>query len=175
MSQRNSGFVRKPLESYDTPAWVAGVIAPHLRFRDVSLIWEPAPGKGQMVAALRELLFTVVTTEGDFFTLPEQLKADALVTNPPYGQGGGDVAAAFARTALNMDIRVIALLLRIDYDSAASRTDIFRDCAHYAGKVILLQRIKWFDGPSTPSDNHAWFIWDQTKKRGDPRIWYQRK
>lgn len=27
--------------------------------------------------------------------------------------------------------------------------------------IRLLKRIKWFDGPSGPSTNHAWFVWQR--------------
>lgn len=172
MSQRNSGYARKPDEAYDTPAWVADVIAPYLRDRGVQYVWEPAPGKGQLVGALRELGYTVLVSQGDFFTLQEKPKADALVTNPPFGRNG-NTASAFIRTALATGVQIVALVLRIDYDSGISRTDIFRDCPHFAGKIVLLKRVKWFEGPRNPSDNHAWFIWDKGKPKGEPRIWYQ--
>lgn len=172
MSQRNSGYARKPDEAYDTPAWVAGVIAPYLRGQGVKYIWEPAPGKGQLVGALRDHGFTVLISDGDFFTLTERPSADALVTNPPFGPNG-NTAAAFIRTALTTGVPIIALVLRIDFDSGASRTDLFRDCPHFAGKIVLLKRIKWFEGPRNPSDNHAWFIWDKAKRRREPQIWYQ--
>lgn len=172
MSQRNSGYARKPDEAYDTPAWVGGVIAPYLHEQRVQYVWEPAPGKGQLVGALRERGFTVLITNGDFFTLEEHPPAEALVTNPPFGPGG-HTAAAFLRTALTTSVRIVALVLRIDYDSAITRTDIFRDCPYFAGKIVLLRRVKWFEGPRNPSDNHAWFIWNKGKSEGKPRIWYQ--
>lgn len=172
MSQRNSGYARKPDEAYDTPAWVAGVISPYLRARGVQYVWEPAPGKGQLANAMTELGFSVFTTADDFFTLEQRPTADALVTNPPFGPRG-DTAASFIRTARSLPIPIIALVLRIDYDSAVSRKDIFRDCPHFAGKIVLLRRIKWFEGPRNPSDNHAWFLWDKGKPEGEPRIWYQ--
>lgn len=173
MSQRNSGYARKPDEAYDTPSWVAEVISPYLRARHVQYVWEPAPGKGQLVGALRNLGFTVFVTQDDFFTLMDKPPVEALVTNPPFG-ANGSTASAFVRTALTRGIRIIALVLRIDYDSGISRADIFRDCPHFAGKIVLLKRIKWFEGPRNPSDNHAWFIWDKSKPEDDPpRIWYQ--
>lgn len=172
MSQRNSGYARKPDEEYNTPAWVAGVVAPYLRRQGVQYIWEPAPGKGQLADALGDQGFRVFTTDGDFFTLTERPSVDALVTNPPFGTNG-NTASAFIRTALTTGVPIIALVLRIDFDSGASRTDIFRDCPHFAGKIVLLKRIKWFEGPRNPSDNHAWFIWDKGKAKREPRIWYQ--
>ena len=53
------------------------------------------------------------------------------------------------------------MLLRNDFDSAITRQHLFRNEPRFAFKLVLLNRIKWFDGPSSPSDNHAWFCWLQ--------------
>jgi hypothetical protein len=55
----------------------------------------------------------------------------------------------------------VAMLLRNDFDSAITRQHLFRHEPRFAFKLILLNRIKWFDGPSSPSDNHAWFVFFQ--------------
>jgi hypothetical protein len=53
------------------------------------------------------------------------------------------------------------MLLRIDYDSAATRMHLFRDHPWFAKKIILTKRIVWFARPgAAPSFNHCWFIWD---------------
>lgn len=164
MSQRASGYDRRPDEDYPTPSWVAGALAPFLRRMRVRSIWEPAPGAGNLAFALKDLEFEVVATSSNFFTyqgmpLP---KLDAIVTNPPYGPPkGGDQAATFIRTAIQKPTRITAMLLRADYDSAKGRVDLFRDCSFFAGKIALLDRIKWFPGDSSPSDNHSWFVWDK--------------
>jgi hypothetical protein len=94
---------------------------------------------------------------------------------PPYGADrGGRLAEAFIRHALTFDVRLVAGLLRVDFDSAKTRADLFRDNKIFAGKIVLVDRIKWFKGPSQPSDNHAWFLWDR-KHRGWPSIAYAGK
>jgi hypothetical protein len=164
MSQRASGYARRANEDYPTPPWVTAVIARHLLPRAVH-IWEPAAGHGALAQALTDdWRFRVSATGDDFFghsSLPDPC-VDAIVTNPPYGADGRNlIACAFIRHALKFDVRTVAMLLRIDFDSAKTRVDIFRDCPTFAGKIVLLDRVKWFDGPSAPSDNHAWFIWDR--------------
>jgi hypothetical protein len=62
-------------------------------------------------------------------------------------------------------------LLRNDFDSAISRQHLFRHNPIFSGKVILLNRIRWFTGPSSPSDNHAWFTFDRAHV-GPPTIRY---
>ena len=85
-----------------------------------------------------------------------------LITNPPYGdRRRGELAVAFIEHALKLKIPRIAMLLRNDFDSAITRQHLFRNEPRFAFKLVLLNRIKWFDGPSSPSDNHSWFVWSQ--------------
>src|SRR6516165_8720815 len=51
MSQRESGYQRKLLDQYETPAWVARALIPHLP-KFTGKIWEPACGGGKMAATL---------------------------------------------------------------------------------------------------------------------------
>jgi hypothetical protein len=46
MSQRESGYRRKPLDQYETPAWVTRALIPHLP-ESIGKIWEPACGSGK--------------------------------------------------------------------------------------------------------------------------------
>jgi hypothetical protein len=62
--------------------------------------------------------------------------------------------------------------LRVDFDSGRTRADLFRDNPSFVGKLVLLDRIKWFEGASGPSDNHAWFIWDRRRQGARPLIAY---
>jgi len=177
MSQRSSGYARQPNEAYNTPAWIAEIMFFHLRKKALT-IWEPAAGDTGLAQALERYGFRVVATKDDFFSYTSMPSddIDAIVTNPPYGiDRKGKLASDFIRHALSFDmVRVIAMLLPIDYDSAKSRTDMFRDCRRWAEKIVLLDRIKWFDGPSSPSVNHAIYLWDR-KHRGPPRISYGRR
>jgi hypothetical protein len=76
--------------------------------------------------------------------------------NPPYGSNGrSQLAADFISHALKLEARRVIMLLGVDFDSAKTRTDLFRDCPQLSRKIVLIDRIKWFDGPSSPSDNHA--------------------
>jgi len=174
MSQRSSGYSRKYDEEYPTPPWPVAVIGNYLRSFRVESVWEPAAGHPAMALALRELGFQVRATSKDFFcwnTSPST-KITAVVTNPPYGEDRrGKVAADFIRHALSLPIQHVCMLLRVDFDSAKGRVDLFRDCPAFAGKIVLLDRIKWFDGPSSPSDNHAWFLW-YAQNLGAPHVYY---
>jgi hypothetical protein len=172
MSQRASGYARRANEDYPTPAWVVGAIAVYLLKRGLR-IWEPTAGNGALAKALIEEGFQVVATTDDFFL---RIRAphphiEAIVTNPPYGADRRQTCD-FIRHALSFSaVRKVAMLLRVDFDSAKTRADLFRDNPTFAGKIVLLDRIKRFEGPSQPSDNHAWFVWDR-QHRGHPWIAY---
>lgn len=169
MSRVTRDYPRQADEEYNTPPWVGFVLAHWLRHRALH-IWEPAPGRGQLGRALVAHGFSVVETSDDFLkrTAPPRDRIDAIVTNPPYGKRG-ELAEQFIRHAvLGLRAPIAAFLLRVDYDSAKTRRDMFGDCPFFAGKIVLLDRIVWFEreGGKSPSENHAWFIWD----RGPPHF-----
>ena len=135
-------------------------------------VWEPAGGvNSSLAAALVAENFAVIGTDDDFLQRTQPpTQIDCAATNPPYGDRG-ELACAFIRHALKLNIRIVAMLLRADFDSAKTRVDIFRDCQRFSGRVVLIDRIKWFAGPKGPSDNHSWFLWDR-EHHGEPRIAY---
>lgn len=173
MSQRHSNYARRPDEEYNTPAWVAAVIALWLADQSVREVWEPAPGSGHFAGALRDCGCHVLETRENF--LDSQFwwpSCEALVTNPPYGRRG-ELGEAFAYHALKIGAPIVALLLRVDFDSAKTRRRLFGECPFFAGKIVLLDRIDWFarPGKAGSSTNHAWFIWSRVH-RGRPWISY---
>ena len=205
MAQRNSDYERQPRDLYETPAWVTRVLAQHLLREPMldnwprRLIWEPAAGTGKRADGLRASGFSVCTSDihddgdldvvGDFLELAPSREMRGIVTNPPY-----KLAEEFVRRALDLTKPVggfVAMLLKIDFDSGKTRADMFRDCPAWGCKLVLLDRIVWFDAPSlpagspdgarkrpansSPSENHAWFIWDWSRDRNAaPTIRYAR-
>jgi hypothetical protein len=91
----------------------------------------------------------------------------------PLGRAVSPALEAAAAHALHFDdIRIVAMLLRTDFDHAASRGHLFADCAMFAKKVVLTKRIRWFeDSNGSPSFNHCWMIWDR-QHRGPPTLAY---
>jgi hypothetical protein len=176
MSQRMSGYARAAGEVYETPPWVARIIAGYLHEHLVRELWDPANGPGSKIAtALRQEGFVVHATNDDFLQrLTAPLGVLGIVTNPPYGTGGR-LASQFIAHALEL-APVVAMLLRVDFDSSKTRVKLFRDNRHFVHKIVLLDRITWFEreGAAGPSDNHAWFIWNR-RFSGLPTIIYDRK
>lgn len=181
MSQRSSGFKRVPADLYQTPAWVIDALEEHICLDGT--VWEPACGEGKMVRAIEAYGAEVIATDKNNHGFAGMLKAfdflgryltknefgfDAIITNPPYGPQG-KTAEAFIKRGLELlefgDL--LALLLPVDFDSAKTRAKYFADCPDFAAKIVLRRRIKWFEQPageksSTPSANHAWFLWERT-------------
>jgi hypothetical protein len=172
MSQRPSGYARKLNEDYPTPQWVLVALLSQLQV-PIRRAWDPCAGSGHLVAALKAQGVGVVGTTGDFLltTSPPPDVSD-LITNPPYGEARrGELAVCFIEHALNLMVPRIAMLLRNDFDSAFGRQHLFRRCPYFSGKIVLLNRIRWFEGPSAPSDNHSWFTWNRAQL-GPPTIRY---
>jgi hypothetical protein len=138
------------------------------------VVWEPAPGEGYLASALTVEGLEVIATHDDFFrrdAMPQGV--NTIATNPPFGKGGRQ-AVKFIRHAFKLEVERMILLLKVDFDSGKTRTDLFRDQLMFAGKIVLLDRIKWFEGPKQPSENHAIFVWDR-RHRGSPWIRYARR
>jgi hypothetical protein len=183
MSQRNSGYAKKPLGAYMTPEWCTQALMAFLPRLAEYPVWEPACGTGSMVSVLRKAGFSVVGTDidagVDFLragVAPTPAgKIGAIITNPPY-----DLATEFIEHALRLTERdqgVVAMLLRCDFDHAQSRTHLFRDNPAFYKKLVLLRRIVWFDPGAgnrtgkSPSYNHSWFLFDHMYS-GPPTISY---
>ena len=178
MSQRNSGYIRKEGDQYETPSWVTEALLGFISTRPGSIL-EPAAGSGQMVTVLKDqfrVLASDISEGGDFLKLERLPDASVrgIVTNPPYEQ-----AEEFCAHALKLTAPVkgfVAMLLRCDFDHAKRRAYLFADCPQFAKKIVLTRRIVWFveaDGKpkASPSFNHAWFLWDW-QHAGPPVIAY---
>ncbi len=175
MSQRNSEYERKDLDLYETPEWVTEVLIPHIPKR-IHHIWEPACGNGKMSNVLRKYIpiWASDIKYGDDFFDRRSTRGNAIVTNPPF-----KLSREFIEHALELMKPIdgfVAMLLKVDYDSAKTRRHLFADCEAFSKKVVLTKRIAWFveaDGKpkASPSENHAWYIWDW-RHEGPPTIVY---
>lgn len=84
------GVTSKPsnYDSCQTPGWA---VEPLFTYLDGKFIWEPACGRGNLVAAMRPFAYGITATDilngehQDFFTIDSRLFYwEVLVTNPPY-------------------------------------------------------------------------------------------
>jgi hypothetical protein len=176
MAQRISGYARQANETYETPAWCAQIVADGYLRGHCKHVWDPADGPSSRLAvALQAQGFTVTATADNFLAkrAPPDPSIEASVMNPPYGWNGR-LAHRFIAHALNLT-PIVAALLKIDFDSGKTRSPLFADCPHFVGKIVLLDRITWFEPAiASPSENHAWFLWHR-QHQGPPTIRYARR
>lgn len=166
-----SNFERLTNDLYETEAWATRALLRHLPLAGMK-VWEPAAGNHAMVDVLREAGADVTTSDiivygrrhdaiVDFLAQRFAYKNpphDAIVTNPPYGRGNRD-AAKFARLALERCPGWVALLLTAKFDFGKTRADLFEDSPRWALKIALIDRIQWFPGDTTGTEDHAWYVW----------------
>lgn len=173
-----SDYAPVPGNQFFTPGWVT-----HYLLDEIDVphrVWECASGAGHMTNVLRLRGHDVFSTDIDpqdidaethnFLEqyVPAETEGRAIVTNPPYSQG---LAERFVRQSLMLS-DFTAMLLPLEFDVAASRFDLVRD-AHFT-KLILPRRISWanLERRASPSQVHAWYIWDRNAEPGGPRIQY---
>lgn len=182
----DSGYERNRLDRYWTNPWMPYALVRELsavRFDIPGSIWEPAAGRGDLTKALIECNHTVYSSdidmnefqdaigpnhEGSFldeFQVPDGVRA--IVTNPPYNVPRG-IADKFIRHGLGFfdgDVQFMAMLLRSEFRCGKSRKDMFGDCPHYMGEMVLTTRPRWDygdpDAPevAAPRHNFSWFLW----------------
>lgn len=179
MTETASGYERQDLEKYFTPDWVTEALLSAVDLPGP--IWDPAAGAGDMVRPLAAvgraygsdispdaahlIAADFFATDGRFGTAPPPT---SIVTNPPFGNGGR-LAVAFIKRALDLtkpELGKVAMLLRVDFDSAAGRRPLFADHPAFAAKLILTRRIRWSNVQqyaAGPTQNHAWYVWDWAK------------
>ncbi len=172
-----SNFERRENDLYRTEAWATDALLRHFPVTGLD-VWEPAAGGHDMADVLKRHGASEVWTSDvaaydrdhdeifDFLQVDcGRLGFDAIITNPPYGKGNRD-AVKFAELALKRCAGVVALLLTAKFDSGKTRVHLFRDNPRFIAKIALLDRIQWFPGDSTGTEDHAWYVWTATHNAG---------
>lgn len=164
-----SAFERRPNDLYETEAWATEAFIHYFPVHGAEL-WEPAAGNHKMADVFRKHGASVFTSdiqtydrahdaEFDFLSAREDYEVfDQIVTNPPYGKGNR-LAVKFAEKALQRCTGTVGLLLTAKFDSGKTRRHLFADNQRFVAKIVLLDRIQWFEGDSTGTEDHAWYVW----------------
>lgn len=181
-----SNYARKENDLYQTEPWATEALLRHFPVAGLS-VWEPAAGNHLMSDVLWEHATRVATSdiaaydhEHDGlidFLAAEELPAwaygrDAIITNPPYGKGNRD-AVRFAELALERCSGLVALLLTAKFDCGKTRHHLFRDNPRFTAKINLVDRIQWFPGDTTGTEDHAWYVWTAQRPWPHPAIFYE--
>lgn len=166
-----SNFARQVNDLYQTEAWATRALLNHLPVAGMK-VWESAAGDHAIADVLRgggaEVITSDIATYNrrhdatiDFLERRFAYKNpvhDAIITNPPYGRGNHD-AVKFARLSLERCSGWIALLLTAKFDFGKTRADLFKSNPRFAFKIALVDRIQWFPGDTTGTEDHAWYVW----------------
>lgn len=183
-----SNYARKQNDLYQTEPWATEALLRHFPVSGLT-VWEPAAGNHLIADVLREHGASVLTSdiatydhEHDvwFDFLADKAddfgavgKHDAIITNPPYGKRNRD-AVRFCELALERCGGLVAMLLTAKFDFGKTRRHLFADNPRFMAKIALLDRIQWFPGEMSGTEDHAWYVWGQTGYAPARMIWEAR-
>jgi hypothetical protein len=150
-----------------------------------TVVWEPFAGNHMMADVIREAGYPVITSDfrnynrahtfiADFFQdhwVSSRLLAEgsAIISNPPYGKGNR-LAVDACRRALDLCDGVVAMLLTAKFDFGSTRSDLFVRNPRFAMKIVLVDRIQWFPGEFSGTEDHAWYVWGPVNRVEAPPI-----
>lgn len=183
-----SNYARRENDLYQTEPWATAALLRNIPIGPGYVVWEPAAGNHLIADVLRERGIKVRTSDIVTYDRPHDAifnflidrphnepSVNAIVTNPPYGKGNRD-AVQFARLALDRCAGWVALLLTAKFDFGKTRAFLFRDNPRFHAKIALVDRIQWFPGESSGTEDHAWYIWHPTVSihpSGNARLLYE--
>lgn len=136
-------------------------------------VWEPACGNGAITDVLRRYNITCIGSDLihrgsgiggiDFLTFPHELLQDrwSIVTNPPY-----NIATEFVSKALDTEAPFIAMLLKMSFWNASSRTKLWKRRPPKA-----IHPLTWrpdFTGQGSPFLNLQWCVWGDVPISNEP-------
>lgn len=183
----SSGYERNRLDRYWTHPWMTQTLVREMsaiHYKIPGVIWECAAGRGDMSRAFKECDFDVYSSDIDMsefdkkigpghecsfldeFQVPEGV--ESIITNPPYNEPWRGISNDFIRHGLSFfdqGVEFMAMLLRSEFRCGKSRNDMFGDCAHYMGELVLTTRPRWdYGDPNAPENaaprhNFSWFLW----------------
>lgn len=187
MTVVQSNFSRQANDLYRTERWATEALLRQFPVRGLT-VWEPAAGGHDMADVLREHGATVITTDvatydrqhdGVFNFFDDDMGAPsrcdfpgAIITNPPYGKGNRD-AVRFCELALERCDGFVAMLLTAKFDFGKTRRHLFSNHPRFCAKIALVDRIQWFPGDTSGTEDHAWYVWGPKGAVYAPRMLWE--
>jgi hypothetical protein len=163
-------LIEHPGDRYDTPPVAVEALLRCERLPE--LIWEPACGTGNIVEVLRAVGHKVIATDlnnrgcpdsrfcVDFLLLDPGIRAEAIITNPPYQLAEKFVEAALLRAPL------VIMLLRLAFFEGQRRSRILEDCGlariHvFRKRLPMMHREGWTGKRASSAIAFAWYVWER--------------
>jgi hypothetical protein len=173
MGKHGTGYKRVERDFYPTPLRATKALLEHV---DVcgKTVWEFCCGERHMAEPLRvagaEVFCSDIESKYadaifDYLSngTPPISKYDGSITNPAYGYRCKLINPFIEAGLRRMGNGFLILLLPVDCDSAQCRAHLFGSCSRFVGKIVLTERLVWFQDPfgkkAAPKENHAWYVW----------------
>ncbi len=161
MSSAKPAAERAANDFYPAPAWVTQLLLNRLSFRDDDVFLEPAAGAMDIYNLVplpeERKKFAELSSGINYLTTDKDLKADVIITNPPFS-----LFEAFIHTAIHRDLAptgTMAMLLRVNALGGNLRREFWR--IYRPTNMLVITPRPSFDGAGTDSCEYAWFIWDR--------------
>jgi hypothetical protein len=161
LSAQQNHLGRAEHDFYPTPAEVTRALVPEIADFPVT-IWDPACGDGAIaldararrIHGRRHRHCAAGYGEGGIDFLTESVRrADAIVTNPPFGK----LASRFVEHTLALEVPYIALLLNVNFWHAKARAALFD--RRRPDAILPLTWRPDFTGSARPYFNCIWTVW----------------
>ncbi len=180
-----SNFERQVNDLYRTERWATEALLRHVQVTGLQ-VWESAAGGHDMANVLRSHGANVFTSDIAVYDRDHDAtidfleprfnyknpRHDAIITNPPYGKGNRE-AVKFCELALARCSGLVAMLLTAKFDFGKTRQHLFRDNPRFWAKIALVDRIQWFPGDSSGTEDHAWYVWGPVGGHYSPRLLWE--
>ena len=179
MTVVRSGYDIPKNQLYETEAWATEALLRQMPDISGLSILEPAAGNHKIADVLRKRGAKVWTADimtyarnhdliQDFLSATGHIN-DAIITNPPYG-AGNRTAVKFVEKALELCPGYVAMLLTAKFDFGKTRLHLTRDNPRFMKKIALVDRIQWFPGDTSGTEDHAWYVWGPVGRWREPAV-----
>ena len=149
------------------------------------VVWEPACGEGALSRVLEEHGHDVISTNlvdrgygtaGINFLETRELRARAIVTNPPFA-----IIDDFVAHALSLRPDILAIFAKTKFLEGSSRYGSVHARTPFSVMYQFIERITFFAGdtptedqPGRNTEAFAWFVWLKDWKREPVVRWLSR-
>lgn len=161
---------RNANDFYPTQPWVTKLLLNRLTIRPKDIFLEPAAGEFDIYNLVdiepERKKFAELSKGIDYLNTAIDLKADVIITNPPF-----TIFEEFVRIAITRDLSptgTMAFLLRVNALGSHARKDFWQ--LFRPTHMLVMTPRPSFTGGGTDSSEYAWFIWDRGGRYNGPAI-----